>query len=140
MNLFQYNDATQFSLAGGSQTVFKVECDNMTDDDWRTYAFLVRDAMAYCGWRVNEIEGVPTGGLVFAEYLRAICKIGDPDGMTLIVDDVLTTGGSINKQRAGRSNCLGIVIWRRPMTGSSVDTSWVEAFWNSGSASLWRYI
>jgi len=58
--------------------------------------------------KFGAVEGVPSGGLRFAEALRQYQSAGP----LLIADDVLTTGASMELHRAGR-DALGVVIFAR---------------------------
>lgn len=86
-SLFQLG---QFTLNSGASSSWKLECDALTDDDWRALAEMVRLMVG----QFNSVEGVPRGGLKLAEYLRPHVS---PSGPHLIVDDVLTTGGSMER-------------------------------------------
>ena len=92
-------------LASGRLTNVKIDCDALTDDDWEAIAFLARCLVT----PYRAVEGVPRGGEKLAEALRPYVR---HDGGLLIVDDVLTTGGSMEHQRAGRT-ASGIVLFSR---------------------------
>lgn len=106
MSLFQYGD---FKLNSGATSKWKLECDALTQGDLKALAFMAFQILPPFGL----VVGVPTGGLLFAECLRAYTS----HGPTLIVDDVLTTGGSIEreKSKANKANGdpLGVVIFAR---------------------------
>jgi orotate phosphoribosyltransferase len=89
MNLFQLGD---FKLNSGAASKWKLECDALTDDDWKALAQMVRSVVG----TFSSVEGVPTGGLKLASHLD---HLRDLQGPHLIVDDVLTTGGSLNRAR-----------------------------------------
>src|SRR5882762_9903692 len=107
MHLFQQG---AFKLHSGNPSWFKIDCDELAKEDWDTIAKLTVQRVGYFG----SIEGVPTGGYEFAKALRRYCSIGDP---LLIVDDVFTTGISMETQRAGR-DAIGVVLFARNPTPS----------------------
>lgn len=110
MNLFQMGN---FTLHSGEESWFKINCDALTDDDLETLALLVAEDYRIGPFHV--VEGVPSGGLRFAEALQrfALSKYKDVQNpRLLIVDDVLTTGSSMEKQRNGRK-AEGVVIFAR---------------------------
>jgi orotate phosphoribosyltransferase len=83
--LFQLGD---FTLHSGAKSDWKIECNSLTQDDLECLAEMVCQMVG----RFSSIEGVPTGGLKLASILASkVCS----DGPHLIVDDVLTTGGSM---------------------------------------------
>lgn len=88
-NLFQ---KYAFTSHAGRPLEYKIECDALTDDDWATLAF-----MTYKKFRFSSVFGIPRGGLKFAKALHEYTS--DGTGNVLIVDDVLTTGGSMEKAR-----------------------------------------
>lgn len=124
MNLFQRGD---FRLASGQRTGWKIECDALTEEDWRTLAHL---AVAAFGWP-GEVQGVPRGGLRFAEALREVMQFSSfRNGPLWIVDDVLTTGGSMDRYLISIGNPLpvrGVVVFAR---GACPD--WVDAIFKMG--------
>ena len=65
---------------------------------------------------------MPRGGVRFAKALEKYA--GDPEGVNIIVDDVLTTGASMEeaKKKLGWSDAFGVVIFSR---GPKPD--WVKA-------------
>lgn len=90
MSLFQQGN---FKLHSGTTTNWKIECDALDDQDWQTIAMLIaRQHLSF-----SRVTGVPTGGLKLAEALQPYTKHYSPDH--LIVDDVYTTGTSMNKMR-----------------------------------------
>jgi len=104
MNLFQLGS---FVLNSGRPADFKIESDALTDDDWKCLAYLLSKRVAPFG----SVEGVPRGGLKLAGYLKEYAT----EGPVLIVDDVLTTGGSMDRVRAGRT-ANGAVVFARGVT------------------------
>ena len=115
--LFQSWD---FHLHSGARSTWKVECDNLTPADWETLAHMAVEVLPPFG----AIEGVPRGGLALAGALQAHATAGP----LLIVDDVLTTGASMEAQRAGRG-AIGLVVFARGRC-----PSWVTALWSGHEA------
>lgn len=107
MNLF---NTGFFRLHSGLHTDFKIDCDALTDEDISTIALqLVRRLPIY-----GRVEGVPQGGLRLAAEMRKY-EVMYRDTI-LIVDDVFTTGGSMDKQRDFRTGVIGAVIFARADT------------------------
>jgi orotate phosphoribosyltransferase len=102
MPLFVYGEFTAHS---GERLPWKIDCDALTEDDLWALAQIIADRVG----RFGRVEGVPTGGLRLAAFLR---RHKASDGPLLIVDDVLTTGASMEQQRAGRE-AVGAVIFAR---------------------------
>ena len=94
-NLFQLGD---FKLHSGEKSDYKIDCDNLTDDDLETLAWIVAKK-----WKVeyNGVRGIDRGGNRFAKKLREYQKDWDigMKNILLIVDDVLTTGNSMEEMR-----------------------------------------
>lgn len=99
--LFQRGD---FNLHSGVQSWLKIDCDVLTLEDLDTLAYLLTFRLPDFG----AVEGVPRGGLRLAAAMEYYIS----DGPLLIVDDVLTSGGSMEDHRAGRS-AIGAVIFAR---------------------------
>lgn len=102
-----------FKLHSGAETWFKIDCDSLSEGDLDTLALLVAEDCRIGPFYL--VEGVPTGGLRFAKALEkyALSKYKDiQNPRILIVDDVLTTGASMEEQRAGR-DAQGVVIFAR---------------------------
>lgn len=122
MNLFRNGE---FILNSGRKAFYKVDCDALTGDDIECLARLIKDNLPLFAW----VEGVPTGGLRLAEALKPLAE-PDCTEVGLIVDDVLTTGNSMEKQRAGR-NAMGVVIFNR-MHNDQVTPGWIKSVWRMG--------
>lgn len=105
MNLFQHGD---FTLSGGDSSHFKIECEALTEADWDCLARLLAERLPPFG----GVIGVPTGGLLLAE---AMVEYTGYSGTLLIVDDVLTTGGSMERMRKVQSwqEIIGAVVFAR---------------------------
>lgn len=96
-----------FQLHSGATSLWKIECDALTDEDWATLALLVTENVAPFG----RVEGVLRGGLPLAAALERSARYSSIDRL-LIVDDVWTTGGSMEAHRAGR-DAIGAVVFAR---------------------------
>lgn len=115
MSLFKLGD---FTLHSGASTFWKVDCDCLTDDDWTTLARMIYEENK----PFRKVIGIPSGGLKLAKALQIYC-FPNPEYPILIVDDVLTTGKSMEEARAGR-NVKGAVVFAR---GAYPD--WIKPLW-----------
>lgn len=102
MNLFRQGD---FVLHSGGKSKFLIDCSCLSDADLETLALMAVERLPPFG----SVEGVPQGGLRFAEALEKHVTEG---GALLIVDDVLTTGKSMIVHKADRP-AWGVVIFSR---------------------------
>lgn len=102
MRLFELG---AFTLPAGNTTYFKIECDALAPGDWDALASLAAELLP----PFSEVEGVPRGGLAFADALR---RYKSPGGALLIADDVWVTGLSMDLHRAGR-DAIGVVAFTR---------------------------
>ncbi len=114
MPLFQRGN---FTLHSGGIRAWKIECDALTAEDWAAAATMVAERI-----RFRQAIPVLRGGGPFAKALApyATGAVKDP---WLIVDDVLTTGQSMEWARARafpravveqeRSNTVGVVLFAR---------------------------
>lgn len=110
MSLFKKGS---FKLHSGAPSSFLIDCDALTASDLEALALFARERIPPFG----RVEGVPQGGLRFAIAMAEHAT----EGPLLIVDDVLTSGGSMEEHRAGRE-ANGLVIFARgPCPG------WVDA-------------
>ena len=108
MNLFQLGD---FKLSSGAQSGWKIDCDALTSEDLAALALMGSKLLPPFGWPV----GIPRGGLLLAEEMSRYCTIGETP---LIVDDVLTSGGSMEREKTRvwattAVQPLGLVIFAR---------------------------
>lgn len=90
MSLFELGN---FILSSGAKSCWKIECDALSAPDIGTLAVLIAQMVG----PFASVEGVPRGGLRLAEALR---PFRTQLGCHLIVDDVLTTGGSLERHKA----------------------------------------
>jgi orotate phosphoribosyltransferase len=107
MNLFEKK---KWIMHSGEASDFKIECDALTYDDWDTIAYLISKHFSF----VNVV-GVPLGGLALAKALKKYKKSLGP---LLIVDDVLTTGTSMEEMKDTyleryNNNIIGVVVFAR---------------------------
>lgn len=146
MSLFNIGN---FVLHSGVTSDFKVNTDYLSDQDWAALAKIIATRIPPFAW----VEGVPRGGLQLAAELEPYCtpirhnhitRVIEPLGICpkcdvvhhkipapgLIVDDVLTTGGSMEYARAGRKNVMGVVIFSR--ITYEPDSGWIMSLWNFG--------
>lgn len=105
MNLFQ---SGIFHLHSGETSDFKIDCDALTDDDLATLARFVA-----ARFRFGAVHGIPNGG----NRLRCALAPLVTYGPLLIVDDVLTTGGSMVRARRQFDgffhDIIGVVVFAR---------------------------
>ncbi len=124
VDLFQ---AGSFRSHGGLDLAFKIECDAHSEREMDLFAGLIVDRL-YRDVEFGRVVGVPKGqstgrdnGGVLAQYvrrhLRAQHRMVNGSSLVLIVDDVLTTGISMEAAAASREvlgqGCLGAVIFAR---------------------------
>lgn len=93
------------TLHSGSKATWKIDCDSLTDSDINTLARLISERVG----NFSSVEGIPRGGLRLALALQQY--ISDT-GPLLIVDDVVSTGKSMEDQRSGR-DAEGYAIFAR---------------------------
>lgn len=99
----------EFISHSGLLLPFKIDCDALTDTDLGTLAVVIWRRIV----RFKAVHGVPRGGLRLASMLAqyATASTLAPD---LIVDDVLTTGASMESMREALGpNTIGVVIFAR---------------------------
>lgn len=120
-----------FTLNSGAKSSYKLECDHFSDEAWKGFAELIRIMVPL----FSEVVGVPRGGLKLAEYLKPYANPSSP--LTLIVDDVLTTGGSMERLRKthlkanGVGTYIGAVVFARGPLPSWIGAIFPmpEVFW-----------
>lgn len=78
-------------LASGRTSRFKIECDDLTDDDIECFAALGSHIVG----RFSAVFGVPTGGERLAKAMEKYTDEFSPH--ILVVDDVTSTGGSMER-------------------------------------------
>lgn len=103
-DLFQLRDVV---LHSGGRSRYIIDCNALSDDSVKCLAFMLAERLPKFG----RVEGVPRGGLRLALALQDYALHTDEFPL-LIVDDVNTTGNSLEKHRAGR-DAIGAVIYAR---------------------------
>lgn len=100
----------EFISHAGQKLDWKIECDNLSDEDIETCAWLIAQKYSFKG-----VVGVPRGGLRLANAL--VKYISKESNIILLVDDVYTTGksmqDSLNKLKDYGKYVIGVVIFAR---------------------------
>lgn len=111
-----------FALHSGGKSNWIIDCEALTEEELQTLAVMALERIPKFGATV----GIPNGGLRFSKVMDKYCT---PDETTLlIVDDVLTTGGSMRLKHekflclGTYTNIIGLVIFAR-----STPDPWVHA-------------
>jgi hypoxanthine phosphoribosyltransferase len=113
MDLFVQKD---FKGNSGIELDFKIECDALSDKSIETIACRINKYCEENDIKFSDVSGVPRGGIRLENALK---KYVDENGdYVLIVDDVLTTGGSMEKHKTKikketDKSILGFVVFDR---------------------------
>tara|TARA_B100001250_G_scaffold324199_1_gene287731 strand:+ start:101 stop:505 length:405 start_codon:yes stop_codon:yes gene_type:complete len=109
--LFQEQD---FIGHSGDPLTWKIECDALFPTEWKCIAKMIMDyeTRPFC-----SAVGIPRGGVELGRWLNEY-STGNFDDPYLIVDDVLTTGGSMDEFtnsyfRNRKPNYFGWVVFAR---------------------------
>lgn len=102
-----------FTLHSGAKSNWKIDCDALTDKDWEALAYMIYEKLGEP--RFRKVIGIPTGGLKLANALeRYRFPSPKPKYPILIVDDVLTTGNSMEEMKAKtKGEVIGAVVFAR---------------------------
>ena len=113
----------EFTTHSGLTLSFKINCDALSDEDIETLANIVRKKFKF-----SKVYGVPRGGIRLAKALE---KYLSSIGPVLIVDDVLTTGKSMEEAKAKfpGEDVLGVVIFARGSCPVWVHAMFMKASW-----------
>lgn len=114
MGLFNIGE---FHLHSGFTSPFKIDCNTLSDEELTVLAEITARKHHF-----SRVIGIPSGGLRFAQALREY----ESSGPVLIVDDILTTGKSMEMERNNLYKqgyaTVGVVIFSRGPT-----PQWVTA-------------
>lgn len=99
MSLFSWGS---FSAHSGQELQWKIDCDFLSDADIETLAKVISLHVSF-----GKVIGVPTGGSRLAIALQKYAT----RGVLLIVDDVLTTGASM--EEFYEEGAVGVVLFAR---------------------------
>ncbi len=103
-HLFVEEDFTGHS---GGQLHWKIEMDALDDAEWKCIARMI---MEYETRPFQAAIGIPRGGLTLSSYLN-VYSTQNPEDPYLIVDDVLTTGGSMDEFKEEHFKDKKVVGW-----------------------------
>lgn len=97
----------QFTSHSGLELDYKIVCEALSDSTIETMAKIISKKI-----RFSTVYGIPTGGERLA---KALDKYTTENSCFLVVDDVFTTGNSMEKARKdhGMLYTLGAVIFAR---------------------------
>lgn len=111
-----------FVSHAGINLLFKIECDALSDGSIDTIAAMITKKIKF-----GNVYGVPSGGLRLAKALERFCTA---DAQTLIVDDVFTTGTSMEeaRRRVGPDS-IGFVIFARGECPSWIFPMFQQSAW-----------
>ena len=95
-----------FSSHSRFQLPWKIDCDGLDIRDWECIADIIKWKFAF-----GRVIGIPQGGLPLQRLLENYIEVGYS---TLIVDDVLTTGRSMDEARKNIDGpVIGVVVFAR---------------------------
>jgi orotate phosphoribosyltransferase len=103
MSIFKHGE---FTLHSGDKADFLIDCDALTQKDIDNIAAFMAPRLK----PFSTVIGIPQGGLRLGIAMRRYQK---DEGGLLIVDDVLTTGASMEKAKGEREDVQGVVIFAR---------------------------
>jgi len=114
-----------FLMHSGGTAHYKIEADALTCEDIETLAWIISQKGKF-----RAVHGISSGGDRLAKALEKYKSI---EGVRLIIDDVITTGKSMEetKQRLGWRDAIGIVIFARNRPPSWVHAMFEMTFFNS---------
>ena len=92
-----------FKSHSGLKLKWKIECDALSDPEWFTISQMIMEISV----PFKEAIGIPRGGTKLGNLLNQY-GTGKREDPVLLVDDVLTTGESMNEFKRKRQ-------WRNPV-------------------------
>lgn len=99
-----------FTSHAGLALHWKIECDALTDNDIDALALMLSEVLP----PFYGVYGIPRGGVRIAEALQKYAVAPEPPAVRLLVDDVLTTGKSMEVTKSLCSMSVhGAVIFAR---------------------------
>ena len=117
-HLFIEEDFTGHS---GGQVDWKIEMDALDEAEWKCIARMI---MEHETRPFQAAIGIPRGGLTLSTYLNEY-STQNPEDPYLIVDDVLTTGGSMDEfkeEHFKNKKVVGWVVFSRKNPASWIKT------------------
>ena len=109
----------QFKSHSGLDLFWKIECDALADEEWKCIAKMI---MEYQVVPFSRAEGIPRGGKKLASYLDEYSTQNSDMHPVMIVDDVLTTGGSMIEYSKQFTDPIGWVVFARNIPPKWVTT------------------
>jgi hypothetical protein len=102
--------AGKFKSHSGLELDWKIDCDALTDEDIECLASIIASRFKF-----RYVYGIPEGGIRLEKALWQYASVDSSS--LLVVDDVLTTGKSMNALKArynsGLRKMIGVVIFAR---------------------------
>ncbi len=111
----------EFVGHSGGTLHWKIEMDALTNAEWKCIARMI---MEYQKGFFQAAIGIPRGGLKLSQYLNEYATQNSNDPY-LLVDDVLTTGGSMEQYRdehLKEKDVIGWVVFAR-----TIPAGWIKS-------------
>ena len=103
VDLFQKVD---FKSHAGLDLSWKIEMDALSENEWKCIAHMIIELSQ----PFQAAIGIPRGGLKLSGYLHEY-STQNPADPYLIVDDVMTTGGSMEEYKKEHFNDKYVIGW-----------------------------
>ena len=117
-HLFQEED---FIGHSGGQLHWKIEMDALENEEWKCIARMITEIETRPFW---SAIGIPRGGIKLGQYLNEY-STQNSEHPYLLVDDVLTTGGSMEeykKKNFEEKDVIGWVVFARTQPAKWIRT------------------